>query len=154
MVLDIARAKLILTGFDEMLEKIQRAQGKIEQAAEKGLKAGAEALTRQYEDEAKKSGASADEINALVKSPKVTKSGNIFSVDAGFKLGTYNANNPSGGYIAMFRNYGTIKRQTKAGANRGAVSAAGFIQRAEKRASSKVKKAEKQALQEILEDLK
>lgn len=150
----MAKAKLVLKGFDTLLEDIQRAQGNIEQATEKGLRAGAEVLTRQYEDEAKKSGASSEELNALVKSPKPNRSGNRFSVDCGFKLGTYNSNNPSGGYLAMFRNYGTVKRTTKTGANRGSIQETGFIQRAERRASAKIKKAEKETLQEILKDLK
>lgn len=145
---------LVLKGFDKLLEDIQRAHGSIEKATEKGLKAGAEVLTRQYEDEAKKSGATQDELAALVKSPKPERSGNRFTVDTGFKLGSYNSENPSGGYLAMFRNYGTVKRTTKSGANRGEISATGFIQRAEERASAKVKKAERQALEEILKDLK
>lgn len=150
----MAKAKLVLKGFDSLLEDIQRAQGNIERATREGLEAGAKVLTRQYETEAKKSGASADELNALVKNPKPEKSGNRFSVDCGFKLGTYDPKNPSGGYKTMFRNYGTVERQTKTGANRGAIQEAGFIQRAERRASPKVREAEKDVLDDILKDLK
>lgn len=147
-----SKVKLMLTGFDDYLEKIQKASGSIDRAAEQALKDGANALVKEYETQARAAGVPQRSIDALTVD-KPQWSGNRVSISAGFKLGEYNAKNPSGGYIAMFENYGTKERKTKGGKSRGKIRALGFIQRAEKRAAPKVKKAEQDALEKILQNL-
>lgn len=144
-----AKAKLTLTGFDDLLEQIQKAEGDIKRATEVALKEGATVLVKAYETQARSNGVPQKSIAALnVDPPKWT--GNRCEAGAGFKLGAYDPENPSGGYIAMFENYGTKQRKTQAGQNRGKMKALGFIQKAEKKAAPQVRKAEQAALNNIL----
>lgn len=143
------KSKLILTGFDDLLEQVKKADGNMKRATEVALKDGADALKKAYESQARSDGVPQKSIDALQTNPPKW-SGNRCEAGAGFKLGSYDPENPSGGFIAMFENYGTDNRQTKAGENRGKMRALGFIQKAEKKAAAKVKKAEEGALKSIL----
>ena len=147
--------KTVLTvkGFDELLDRIKNAEGKIESAAEQALEAGARVLTTEF-----RAGAEQRNVptNTLI-SPKVTWNGNQARVEAGFKLGEYNSRNPSSGYLALFKEYGAPSkggnRKTAKGYNRGAVAADPFIRSAIQRNAKKVKQEEENALIKILREL-
>jgi hypothetical protein len=64
----------------------------------------------------------------------------------GYKKGAYNPNDISDGYKVVFSNYGTPKRS-----KHGKIEAKGFIDRAQKNARKRIKKAQKEALEKILE---
>lgn len=161
----MAKAVLTFNGFDKLLEQIKEADGDIKPAVEKALKVGADEVTQKI-----RQGFSAHGINqAPIIEPSVSWDGNTASCEVGWKLGAYNPANPSDGYKAMFSEYGTAQRSTKENEqvsingewattkNRGAVTATPFYRPAiedAKKSSSKNKKAQKAALEEILKGLK
>lgn len=83
-------------------------------------------------------------------------------------MGNYDPKNPSAGYKAVFRNYGTVRRTVKdtgehatvggnwktLGTDRGAVTGTGFIATAKDASRPKVKKIQRQKLDDILKGLK
>ena len=159
------KAVLTFKGFDDLLETIKEADGEIKPSVEKALKAGADEVTAEIRQGFEKHGIS---TNPIIE-PEVKWDGNVASAEIGWKVGSYNAKNPSDGMKALFIEFGTATRQTKesehvnAGGrwvttrNRGAVKAEPFFRPAienAKKANSKNKKAQKAALNEILKGLK
>lgn len=149
------KVKLVLKGFDDLLEQIQRAGGKVEPATERALLQSANVL-----DQAIRNGAVARNIStsAMVK-PVVTWKGNRASTEVGFELGEYNSANPSDGYLALFKEYGApskkgTNRKTKSGYNRGAEAPDPFIRPAVSANKKTVQKAQENALNQILRELK
>lgn len=146
----MAKIKLELKGFDKLLEDIQEAGGNIERATEKALLNGANLLTNDFRNGAVNRGL---EVDRLI-TPQVKWANNRASVEAGFKLGEYDEKNPNSAYIALFTEYGTIKRKTKAGANRGKITQNPFIRPTREKDAAKVRRFQKEALEEILKGLK
>lgn len=140
--------KLRLSGFDDLLEQIQKAGGTIDRAAESCLKQSAQIMQSELKSEMKKSGVDNDLINRM-PTPELQKDGNSMIARVGYKKGAYNPNDISDGYKVVFLNYGTPKRS-----KHGKVEARGFIDRAQKNARKKIKKAQKEALEKILERVK
>ena len=136
--------KLKLTGFDELLEKIEKAGGKADKAAEQCMKKSAETMDEALRSEMQKSNVPSELENAM-QQPEVFRDGNVVVAKVGFKKGSYNPKNPSAAYKAIFLNYGTPHR-TK----HGKVAARGFIERAKKQANKTIKKQQEETLQEIL----
>ena len=161
----MAKGVLTFKGFEEYLEKIQKANGNVEQAINTALLAGANEVTNEI-----KAGFDAHGIpHTNIINPNVTWSGNVASCEVGWELGAYNSQNPSDGYKAMFIEYGTGVRSTKeknrvysngkwaTTKNRGKITAKPFFRPAlenAKKASSKNKKAQRAAFEKILEELK
>lgn len=143
------KLKLTLKGFDEMIEKIEAAGGKIKPAVDRALTSSANLLTQKI-----KEGANARNVptDSLIR-PAVKWSGNIASVEVGFALGAYTPGNLSSGYLALFKEYGTGKRATSKGYNRGALTADPFIRPALEDGQKEVRKAQQEALDRILKDL-
>lgn len=164
----MARTSIKLTlDFEGMLEAIKDAGGDIEQAAMKTATKCAEAMRDELVSECNASDVSASVSGAIEHRVNATSGGNMYEVEAGWKLGDYDPKNPSPGYEAVFLNYGTARRTTKTravhqniggkwvtlGTDRGKITARGFIGRAKKNASKKVKKIQKEALKEMLREL-
>ena len=143
------KIKFELKGFEDLLEQIQKAGGSIERATEKALLNGANLLTNDFKTGAINRGL---ELDRLI-TPQVKWNKNRASIEAGFELGDYDERNPNSAYIAMFTEYGTIKRTTKAGANRGTITPDPFIRPAREKDAAKVKRYQKEALEEILRGL-
>ena len=140
--------KLKLTGFDELLDKIEKAGGKADKATEQCMKKSAETMDAALRSEMQKSNVPSELENAM-QPPEVFRDGNVVVAKVGFKKGSYNPKNPSAAYKAIFLNYGTPKR-TK----HGKVKARGFIQSAKKNARPKIKKQQEETLNDILKELK
>ena len=164
----MAKASLKLTvDFKKLLEDIKDAGGDVELAAMKTAVKCAEAMHEELVSECNASGVPSNVSGEIQHNVNATSGGNVYEIEAGWKMGDYNPKNPSAGYKAVFLNYGTARRTTKArvvhqniggnwvtlGTDRGAITARGFIGRAKKSAGKRVKKIQKEALQEMLKEL-
>ena len=151
----MAKMRLQVKGFDEMLERVQRAGGNVDKAAKKCMERSVSVLEEYLIDEAAESGVETTEIFH-----QVTVSGNRISGETGWKLGNYDSNNPSEGYRAMFAEFGTGRhsarsrgkdRETAAGYNRGSTEPRPFMAQARKRAVKPVRTIQQETLQELLQ---
>ncbi len=158
--------KLNLKGFEKMLDEIQVVGGNIDSAAQVTL----DECANVVETELRTACNSAGVPQSVSGEITVTKgkNGNRFYAKVGWKMGGYDPKNPSAGYKAVFHNYGTTRRNVKdtgertpvggnwktLGTDRGAVTGSGFIGKAKKASSPKVKKIQKEKLAKILKGLK
>ena len=140
-----SKAILQLKGFDDLLEKIQKAGGSIDRAADSCLRQSAQIMQAELKAQMQAADVDSALINAMPP-PQITVEGNRYSAAVGYKKGAYNPNDPSDGYKVVFLNYGTPRR-TK----HGKVTARGFIPAAKKKARPQIKKAQRAALEKILE---
>lgn len=142
--------KLDLKGFDEMLRKIEKANGNVDTAAKKCMDKSAQIM----QDELKAQMQAADlenEMSRLISrmpAPRVKNDHGLWTAKVGYEKGAYNPDNPSDAYKVIFINYGTPRR-TK----HGKVKARGFIDKAKKKAKPKIKKEQEKTLDEILRGL-
>lgn len=143
-----SKAVLQLKGFEELFEQIKKAGGTIDAAADSCLRQSAQIMQAELKAQMQSAGVDSGLINAMPP-PKIEVNGNRYSAEVGYKKGDYDPANPSDGYKVVFLNYGTPHR-TK----HGKVAARGFIQKAKKNASPKIKKAQQQTLEKILGRLK
>ena len=160
----MARIKLQLKGFDDMLEQIKNAGGDIDHAAESCIREAAQIMHADLKAEMQSSGVDGALISRMPQ-PEIEVNGNVFTAKVGYKMGSYDPDNPSDGYKVVFYNYGTANRKTRndkrrvkiggdfvtLGTNRGAIPEHGFIARAKETARPKIKKAQRQTLKSILE---
>lgn len=140
--------RLNLEGFDGLLKEIEKAGGTIDRAANSCLQQSA----RIMHDELKAQMKAANVDSGLIErmpSPEVESEGNRHTARVGYKKGAYDPNNPSDGYKVVFANYGTPRRS-----KHGKQPEKRFIEKAKKRAKSKIKKAQKETLNKIIGRLK
>lgn len=139
---------LKIEGFEELLNAIKKADGDIDKAVDSAVRQSAQIVQSELKNQMAQSGVSNDLINAM-PAPEIFKDGNAVVAKVGYKKGTYNPNNLSDGYKVVFLNYGTPQRK-----KHGKLVALGFIEKAKKSASPKVKKAQKAVFEKILLRLK
>lgn len=158
--------KLNLKGFEEMLEQIEAAGGKAETAARATVTECAKVVETELHAACDAAGVPASVSSEI--GVDITSNGNRISAKVGWKKGSFDPNNLSAGYKAVFLNYGTPRRSVKTsgkharidgdwktlGRNRGAITERGFIQAARDASRPKVRKIQKQKLDEILRGLK
>lgn len=151
--------------FSDMLEKIKKVGGDVDEVTMKCAQECAKTIHGELVTEAHASGVPSNVTGEIQHN--VTKNGNRYKIEAGWKLGDYNPSNPSAGYKAIFLNYGTARRAVKKdrvhhvvgdgwktlGTDRGAVTGRGFIDRAQKGAKKKIKSIQKDAAKKVLEEL-
>lgn len=160
---------LVTVGFQELLEKIHKAGGDAEEATWQAARKGAKIMHDELKSEATAAGVPSN----LTEWPKLsfqaerTDSGNRYACKVGWSVGAYDPKAPSDAHKVIFMNYGTPRRTVKKdaivhkvggrfvtlGTDRGYVDARGFIGKAKKKARPKVKKAQEEALKEILKGL-
>lgn len=157
--------RLNLKGFSKMLEEIQQAGGNVESATEQALRNCAKVV----EDELQKS-CNQNNVPESISSAIRTEtewSGNRCFATVGWELGSYNPQNISTGYKAVFLNYGTPTRTVSKdgihlmlggewvteGKNRGAIAPRNFIQTAKEASTKQVKQIQRDTLDEILKGL-
>lgn len=138
---------LKLEGFDELLKEIEAAGKSADSAAESAVKAGAYAM--QSEMQSALRAASESGLASRLPAPQIEKHGNVIKARVGFESTPYDPRSPSDYFKAIFLNYGTPYR-TK----HGKESARGFVTKAKRRSRPKIQKAQKQALEKILQRLK
>lgn len=157
--------KLDLKGFSKMLEELQRAGGNVNQAAQRAIDESAKIVESELKAACDSSGVPAS-VSSEIRT-KTEGSGNRYSAEIGWELGTYNPQNLSAGYKAIFMNYGTGHRSIRQeklraqiggqfrtlGQNRGQMTALQFIAAGKKASKPKVKKIQKQLLDDVLKEL-
>lgn len=149
--------RLKVKGFDEMLARVQKAGGDVDKAAHECMEKSVRILESNLKKEAEASGAPTSTV-----SHSVTSSGNRISGETGWKLGNYDSNNPSEGYEAMFREFGTGRhsargkgkdRQTAAGYNRGSTEPRPFMEKARKKSAKPIRAIQEETLHNIVKEL-
>lgn len=139
--------KLQLDGFDDLLKKIEKAGGSIDNAAESCLKKSASIMEDELKAQMNKANVDSGLINRM-PAPSIEKEGNRITARVGYKKGAYNPRNPSDGYEVVFINYGTPRRS-----KHGKIKARGFIAKAKRKARPQIKKQQETTLKEILRGL-
>lgn len=140
-----------LDGFEEMLERIEKASGKADKVARQVVKKSAEIVEAELKAECTRQNIPDSIINGI--STEIANGATYAEAQVGWKLGSYDPKKPAIGYLAVFLNYGSEKRTTKRGSNRGRLVGKKFIATAKKKASKKVKALQKQMLEEIMKEL-
>lgn len=147
--------KIKINGFEKMLEHIQEAGKDVDTAAAQAIKDSASIV----ETELKASCAASNVPDSITREirKKTSASAGTYSAEVGWELGAYNPKNPSTGYKAIFLNYGTVRRQTAQGKNRGAIEkkppTQQFIVRAKKAAKPKIRKAQQRIIEKVKGDI-
>lgn len=143
----------ISVNFGNLLEKIKEAEGDVEAATWDAARKGARVMYDELQAQASASGVPASVTNGIAFQAERDAGGNRFACKVGWRVPDYDPANPSTAHKAIFLNYGTPHRHTESGADRGYMDGLGFIGRAKKKARPKIKKAQEEALQAILEGL-
>ena len=143
----------VSVNFDSLLTKIKKAGGDIEAATWDAARAGGRVYYNCLVEECKRSNVPNHLIDKIAFNCLRDSSGNRFAVVVGWKMPNYNPNNPADVYKVIFLNYGTPRRETSTGANRGYVDGRGFIGRARKKAVKPIKAAQNELLDKILKGL-
>lgn len=153
----MGRMRLKVKGFDEMLERVQRAGGNVDAAARQCMERSLQVLESNLKKEAEASGAPTSTVTHTVD-----VNGNRISGETGWELGAYDSSNPSEGYEAMFREFGTGKhsqrgkgkdRETAAGHNRGSTEPRPFMEKARKKSAKPIRALQEETLQNIVKEL-
>ena len=143
--------KFEIKGFQKILDNIDKA----EKDAERVAKASIEKCADIYQSELMTAAQSANVPRDLTSEieKEVNGKNGVYTARIGWKLGTYDPKKPSAGYKAMFLNYGTVRRQTREGQDRGEIVGSQFIAKSKKRAKSKIKKQEQEIIEKVMEDI-
>lgn len=140
--------RLKLEGFDDLLKEIEKAGGTIDTAAKQCISTSANIMNAELKEQMQKSGVDSGLIERMPP-PDVETLGNSYTARVGYKKGAYNPADPSDGYKVVFANYGTPRRS-----KHGKQPAKGFIQKAKRKATPKIKKAQAETLNKIIGGLK
>ena len=141
-----------LKGFEALLEQIKKAGKDVDAEATRMVKEDATIVETELKTACKASNVPDDIINEIRK--RVQSGLNVYSAEIGWELGNYDPKNPSAGYKAIFLNYGTVRRHTAKGYDRGEIpkkpTAQQFIAQAKKKAKTKISKRHKEMLKKML----
>lgn len=140
-----------LNGFEEMLERIEKASGNAEKYARQVVKKSAAIVENELKAECTRQNIPDSIINGI--STEITNGATYAEAQVGWKLGSYDQRKPAIGYLAVFLNYGSERRNTKRGLNRGRLIGKKFIATAKKKTDKKVQALQKQMLEEIMKEL-
>jgi hypothetical protein len=136
-----------LYGFEELVAALQRAeQIAVDAAAQKCFDKCSEIAVDALNEKMEKA-----DVPASIKNAASTfkyHSGNIYMFSYGWGKSDKDTFNK-----VCYLNYGTPPRYTKKGAYRGKIEARGFISNAKRAAAQKMRKAQKDALKEMLGDI-
>lgn len=136
--------KIKLSGFEELLKEIEKAGGSIDKAVDSAMRQSAQIVQDELKEQMQRAGVDGD-IIGVMPPPEIEKEGNRIAARIGYKKGAYNPDNLSDGYKVVFLNYGTPHRTLH-----GKMIAKGFIQKAKKKATPRVKKVQKEVFEKIL----
>ena len=135
---------LQLKGFDDLLEKIQKAGGSIDATVSSCVRQSAQIMQAELKTQMQAAGVDSGLINSMPP-PQIESSNNRHRAAVGYKKGSFDPRNPSDGYKVVFLNYGTPRRTMH-----GKVAARGFIEKAKKKARPRIKAQQQETLEEIL----
>lgn len=151
---------LQLQGFESFLERLQEAGASMETEGRKCFEKCAENLYDELYLKAQKAGLDNRLLEQIDETFIENQSANVWRYEVGWKKQKPTAGNPlPDTYKVMFYNYGTPKRKTATGANRGQedphpVGSHGFIKKAKLAVRNKNKKLQQETLERILGELK
>lgn len=151
---------LQLQGFESFLERLQEAGAKMDYEGRKCFEKCSENLYDELYDKAQKAGLDNRLLEQMIHEEVEGGSANVWRAEVGWKKQKPTAGNPlPDTYKVMFYNYGTPKRTTKKGANRGQedahpVGSHGFIKKAKLAVRNRNKKLQEETLEKIIEGLK
>lgn len=150
---------LQLQGFDEFLEELEKAGAKMDTEGRKCFEKCAENLYDELYAKASSAGLDNRLLEQLEEEFIEVSSKNVWYYECGWKKQKPKVNPLPDTYKVMFYNYGTPKRTTRSGANRGTESAHpvgshGFIKKAKLAVRNKNKKLQKETLNRIIGGLK
>lgn len=147
--------KLKLDGFDDLLDKIQKAGGNVDYVMKKCLRESADIMQLELKEQMQNANVDKSLIDAMPP-PELEYGHTRLTARVGYRKGTYDPKNPSVGYKVVFMNYGTPHRK-KHGKIRdvsdGGVIKLGFIGRAKRRAKPKIQRQQEKALRDDLKGL-
>lgn len=162
---------LSFDGFDDLIDRIKKANGDAPKAAKKAVQEGAAVYHAVLYDKCKAAGVPDDLLDGIEEKIEADASGERITATVGWRLPQYDPTNPADGYKVIFFNYGTARREVLTNKplrvridgqwktlnrnhkGRGAEIKRGFIGAAKKAAKKKIKQAEENALNSILKDL-
>lgn len=151
----MAGISISLNGFEKLLAQIKEAEKDVDTATSQIIKEDAQVFETELRASCKASNVPDDIINEITK--RVQSELNVYSAEIGWKLGSYDPKNPSAGYKAIFLNYGTVRRHTAKGYDRGAIpkkpTQQQFIAQAKKKAKAKISKRHKEMLKKMLGEI-
>lgn len=133
---------LKLEGFDELINKITEAGGKIDEAVTQCVKKSADVLKAELEKKMSKAKVD-DGLISRMSEPKIFKTLHSIGGKVGYIPTQYHPKNVDDFYKVIFINYGTPRIKPR-----------NFIKSAKRTGARKVKKLQEETLQEILEGLK
>lgn len=150
--------KLQLKGFDSYIKELRKAGANVQKVTEKALLESAELFNSELvkqTDASPMSQKTKDRMKKdLIKSAITHSSEQLVVAEAGYRIGdTLDSKDLSGGFIALFNEYGTVRRRTRRGVNRGSLEAMEFTKRTHRRIDSKIRKKQEGILQEALKEL-
>lgn len=143
----------ISVNFDSLLNKIKKAGGDIERATWDAARKGGRVYYETLIAECKASKVPDNLIKQIRFNCLRESNGNRYAVVVGWYMDEYDPANPADGYKVVFLNYGTPRRETRTGAERGYITGRGFIGRAKRKAQRPIKNAQEELLKSILGDL-
>ena len=139
--------KVSISGFDDLLKKIEKANGNMEKAAMQCVKQSAEIMQNELKTAMNKTGVDSDLINRM-PNYTIENKGSRVTARVGYPETSYNPNNLSDYHKAIFANYGTPFRK-----KHGQEKARRFITKAKRAAKPKIKAQQEKTLNDILKDL-
>lgn len=145
--------RLKLDGFEEMLKKIEKAGGSVDEAVKTCLESSANIMETQLKYEMRDADVPENLIDRMPEAEFENHHG-LQSVKVGYRKGTYDPKNLSDGYKVAFLNYGTPRRSKHGKIQEGGKIKLGFIARAKRKAKPKIRKAQEKTLDNILKGLK
>lgn len=149
----MAKSKLELKGFNEFIQDLQDAGGNIDKQGKECFEQCARETEAQLRAKAKASGLDQKLLNKMNSKTTQNTSAGIWDFETGWEKGKLNSKKISDGYKVLFYNYGTPKRYTKKGANRGKEAKTNFIANAKRAAAKRCKKIQKDFLANVTKGL-
>lgn len=129
---------LQLTGFDELLKKIEDAGGSINGAVDSCMKQSAQIQQKELKAQMRKANVKETLVNRMPP-PEIKWNGNACVARVGYPKGDYDPNKLTDGYKAVFINYGTPR-----------ISPREFIKKAQNQAKKQIKQSQEETLNKIL----
>ena len=138
--------RMVEKGSADILVKFEglNVGGSINKATESAMKQSAQIMQSELKSQMQTAKVPSRLISSM-PNWKVETDGNRVTAFVGYEKGAYDPKNPSDAYLVVFLNYGTPNRS-----EHGKVAERGFIDKAKKKATPKIKKEQKKALEKIL----
>lgn len=150
--------KLQLKGFDSYLNELRKAGANVQKVTESTLLESAEMFNQELVKQTDASPMS-DKTKTRMKKdlikPAITHSSDqLVIAEAGYRIGDkLDSKDLSGGFVALFNEYGTVRRRTRRGVDRGSLEEMEFTRRAHRKVDAKIRRKQEEILKEALKEL-